>query len=436
MGALDVAIVGPALPAIGGTFAVDTRWLAWVFSIYVLFQLVGSPLLARLSDVRGRRPLYVASVGIFAVGSLLVAFSRSFAMVLVGRAVQGFGAGGILPVASAVIGDVFPPERRGRALGLVSMVFGLAFMIGPVLGGILLRFGWPWLFLVNLPLAAYVVARSLRVLPAGGRAAGFSVDAVGLASLTAGLWLLALGISTTLGGSDGYLASHPASWLLLPAAAGLLGLFWRAERRSASPLIHPSLLGMSQVRIASLLSTVAGMVEAGFVFIPSLIVTAFGLSPATASFLVLPAVLSLAVGAPITGQILDRRGSRVVVLAGALILGGALLALRWLTASLILFLAGGLVMGLGLASLVGAPLRYIALNAAGPEHRGAAQGMLTIFRSVGHLVGGPLLGSLITLGGGMAGYHLAYTVLAGVVLAGAALATGLKGLAAERATAS
>ncbi len=166
MGALDIAIVGPALHSIKTTFGVDDRLLAWIFTIYVLFNLIGTPLMAKLSDIFGRRGVYVADVTLFAIGSLVVALSASFPMLLVGRALQGFGAGGIFPVASAVIGDTFPPEKRGSALGLIGAVFGLAFIIGPILGGVLLMVGWQWLFIVNIPIALVVIVMSLRLLPA------------------------------------------------------------------------------------------------------------------------------------------------------------------------------------------------------------------------------------------------------------------------------
>ena len=122
MAALDIAIVGPALPAIQEDFGVSDRALAWVFTIYVLFNLVGTPLMAKLSDRAGRRSIYVLDVALFAAGSLVVAWSPSFGVLLVGRAIQGLGAGGIFPVASAVIGDTFPVEKRGSALGLIGAV--------------------------------------------------------------------------------------------------------------------------------------------------------------------------------------------------------------------------------------------------------------------------------------------------------------------------
>ncbi len=435
MAALDVAIVGPALPSIGRSFGVDTRSLAWVFTTYVLFTLIGSPLTARLSDLHGRRMVYAVQVGLFAAGSLVVALSTSFPMLLLGRAVQGFGAGGILPVASAVIGDIFPPERRGRALGLLGMVFGVAFLIGPVLGGIVLRFGWHWLFLINLPVAAGVITRSLKLLPAGHPGEPGRIDVPGVLLLSTGLALLALGISRidaghlTAGSGSGRVGS------LLAGAAIQLVLFWRVELRSDRPLIDPGLLRQPQLRIANLLSGMAGMIEAGFVFMPSLIVAAFGVAPHTASFLLLPAVLAVALGAPVTGQMLDRHGSRSVVVLGAGVLSIGLFLLRWETASLPLFIGGAAVIGLGLSSLIGAPLRYIVLNAAAPEYRASAQAVATLFRSVGHMVGGPLSGALIASHSGLAGYHLAYTVLAAIVAAGAILALNLKAREAERLTA-
>ena len=143
MGALDIAIVAPALPALQAAFGIGDRLLTWTFTIYVLFNLISTPLMAKLSDVSGRRSIYVLDVTLFGLGSLIVSLSHNFGMLLAGRALQGLGAGGIFPVASAVIGDTFPPEKRGSALGLIGAVFGLAFIIGPILGGILLKLlGW------------------------------------------------------------------------------------------------------------------------------------------------------------------------------------------------------------------------------------------------------------------------------------------------------
>lgn len=118
MGSLDIGIVGPALPAIQGYFSINERLVSWIFAIYILFFMIGTPLMAKLSDIHGRRSIYVLDIFIFALGSIITITSVSFEMMILGRAIQGFGAGGIFPVASAFIGDTFPPEKRGGALGI------------------------------------------------------------------------------------------------------------------------------------------------------------------------------------------------------------------------------------------------------------------------------------------------------------------------------
>ena len=196
MGALDIAIVGPALPAIQESFGVSDRALAWVFTIYVLANLIGTPLMAKLSDRAGRRSIYVLDVALFAAGSLVVALSPSFGVLLVGRAIQGFGAGGIFPVASAVIGDTFPVEKRGSALGLIGAVFGIAFLIGPILGGVILyALSWHWLFLINLPIAAALIVAAMRLLPTTRPQQRRPFDWAGMAVLAVLLTALSYGLN-------------------------------------------------------------------------------------------------------------------------------------------------------------------------------------------------------------------------------------------------
>lgn len=140
MAALDISIVGPAIPSIEKTLWVDEQLLSWIFSIYVLANLTGIPLMSKLSDVYGRRNIYILSVLLFGLGSIIVAISDTFWTLMVGRLIQGFGASGILPVASAVVGDIYPIEKRGRMLGLIGATFGIAFMLGPVIAGIFLKY--------------------------------------------------------------------------------------------------------------------------------------------------------------------------------------------------------------------------------------------------------------------------------------------------------
>jgi len=435
MGALDIAIVGPALPAIQTSFGVNDRTIAWVFTIYVLFNLIGTPLMAKLSDDFGRRSIYTLDVALFAVGSLLVALSPTFTALLIGRSVQGLGAGGIFPVASAVIGDTFPPEKRGSALGLIGAVFGLAFIIGPILGGILLMFGWSWLFLINLPIALVLIVMSLRLLPSSRLEQRPPFDWRGMAVLATLLTALAYGINQI--DTARFLASVASRdvWPFLLVTVVLLPVFLRIERGAAAPVLRLSLFGTRQAVLASVFSAGAGLGEAGLVFMPALAVAALGMKESSASFMLMPVVLAMTVGSPLAGRLLDRFGSKVVILAGSALLTLGMVMLSQLAVHMVLFIAAGGVIGLGLSALLGAPVRYIMLNEAPASDRAAAQGAITLFTSVGQLMSGALVGAVAaSQGGGVAGYGAAYLLVGVVALLLTVSAQALKGRTEEMAT--
>ncbi|NND54983.1 MAG: MFS transporter, partial [Gammaproteobacteria bacterium] len=139
MGALDLAIIGPALPVLKLEFGLQERELAGLINAYTLLQMLGALLLAKLADRAGARLIYIISIILFALGSLMIIAAESSWMLFAGRATQGFGAGGIFPASAAVIGSRLGPKERGQALGILGMVWGMAFLVGPILGGILLR---------------------------------------------------------------------------------------------------------------------------------------------------------------------------------------------------------------------------------------------------------------------------------------------------------
>lgn len=423
MGALDIAIVGPALPAIQQGFGIDSRSVAWIFSVYVLFNLISTPLMAKLSDRYGRRAVYLWDVGLFGLGSLVVAASPSFAVLLVGRAIQATGSGGVFPVASAVIGDTFPAERRGRALGLIGAVFGVAFLLGPLLGGLLLRLSWHWLFLINIPVALWLMVAAARVLPGGRPGELRPFDWNGAVVLSVALASLALGVNHL--DSEHLVASlwSPGVTPYLAVALALVPVFWRLELAAPDPLVRPGLLRRRQVALISAFAAGTGLAETSLVFLPALAVAALGVSDASASFLLLPVVLLSGVGAPIAGRLLDRIGPKPVIRAGLALTAAGLMLFDATGSSTPLFILAGGLTGLGLASLLGAPLRYVMLEEAGAHERGAAQGVLKVFSGGGQLLGGALVGAIAASGGGgAAGYRTALLVI-GLVTAVLALLT-------------
>lgn len=395
LAALDIAIVGPALPAIRRSLDVGSRWLPAAFSIYVLFYLIGTPLLANRSDRLGRRRVYVESLALFAVGSALVAAAGSFPWLLAGRAVQAFGAGGLLPVAAAVIAETVPLERRGRTLGLIGAVFGIAFLLGPLLGGLLLPLSWRALFLVNVPAALVLMVVGGRLLPAHGRAEPRPFDAAGAGLLAVILAALVLGLGQLDVAAPGAALRSTGIWACGVAFVVGAWALWVVERRARDPVLPPALLRTPQLSLVGVIALAVGGAEAGVVFLPDIAVLNFGIDAATASFTMLPLVLTLAVGAPLAGWLLDKHGARIVVQTGLALTVAGLMALGLVPLDWPNFYVSGALVGLGMAALLGAPLRYIALQEAGEERRAAGQAALTLCVSIGQLIGAAAVGAIV-----------------------------------------
>lgn len=437
MGALDIAIIGPALPAIQGEFGLGPRELPWLFSSYVLLNMISTPLMAKLSDFCGRRAIYTLDVAIFAVGSLVVALSHGsglWLLLLAGRAIQGFGAGGIFPVASAVIGDTFPPEKRGRALGMIGAVFGLAFLIGPVIGGLLLGFGWQWLFLINLPIAAVVLVLGWRVLPHARVAAGGRFDTAGMLTLGVALATFTLGLNNFDPANVASLARIQVWAPLVVSVVAWVALV-AIERRAEHPVFPVGLFRNRQLTLAFALTAGAGLGEASTVFLPLLAVLALGVTPSVGSYLLLPLVLAMAVGSPLAGRLLDRLGSRAVIVAGLAIMAAGMIGISQLAGSLPGFIACSALIGLGLSALLGAPIRYITLNETTPADRSAAQGMVTTFTSIGQLLAAALVGAVAaSFGQSEQGYDWSFLGIGVVSVALVVVALALKSRSVERST--
>lgn len=417
MGSLDIGIVGPALPAIQSFFGVDERLISWIFSIYILFFMIGTPIMAKLSDIYGRRTIYVLDVAIFALGSLITILSSSFWMILLGRAVQGFGAGGIFPVASAFIGDTFPPDKRGGALGIIGSVWGLSGILGPIIGALLLNYAWEWLFIINLPIAALVIALSYLILPATKKLEKISFDWPGTILLALLVTSLALGVNQI--DTSNFLASLSSLmvWPFLILALIFLLLLVRTERTAPDPVVQIGLYHSREVKVATSIAIGTGLSQTAIVFMPSLAVAALSLSTSQASLMVIPLVLALGISAPVIGRLLDRYGTRIIMIGGTLLLAGGLFLLSTLASSFYLFILSGIIIGLGLGTVIGSPLRYIMLTETPPPQRASGQALINFNSSAGQLVGGTLIGAVIaSQGGGLAGYSSAYLLIAGIAI--------------------
>ncbi len=396
MGALDISIVGPAIPAIEKTIETDKQLISWIFSIYVLSNLVGISLMARLSDIFGRRKIYMLSLMIFALGSLMVSLSHNFSVLLEGRAIQGFGASGIFPVASAVVGDIFPPEKRGRVLGLIGAVFGLAFILGPIIAGVILRFFvWNDLFLINIPIAVILIYGSSRLLSDDPVPAVSAIDWKGILLMGIFLASFTFGINQIKVTSfyQSMISKGVLPYIILAVISFIVLII--SEKNSSSPIVNPRLFLVRQIRLTGFIAIGTGLFQASFVFLPSMAIALFAVTPSDASFMLLPVVIATTIGSPVSGRMLDKFGSRKLIIAGLSLATAGFLFLSFLSGNKLFYYTAGALLGLGLSVLSGSALRYIMLNEVPATERASTQGLITIFISIGQITGSAFIGAII-----------------------------------------
>jgi EmrB/QacA subfamily drug resistance transporter len=422
-GALDLSVLSPALPALGRDFHVQTSDLAWIFTLYLLVTIVSIAFASTLADRYGRRPVYLACISLFALGSIVAIVAPDYTIFLIARAIQALGAGGIFPVATAVIGDVVPSQRRGAALGAVAATWGLAAIVGPTAGGIVTHFlSWRWIFAANVPLAIAVFVLARQCVPAQAPHRRGPLDVIGLLLLCLGL----------LGVMDGLIAGLPAIGIVgLGALAGFV--LW--ERLERNPIIPPSLFAAPQLARTYALEITIGILEGSLFFIPTVLVGAQGLSYAAAGMVAALGALSFVVVIPISGRALDRIGSRDVLLVGTVLteVGLAIFALGF--NSLWLSLLAMVVAGTGFGALLGAPTRYIITDETHEQTRATAVGLLSQCLIVGQIVGSSLAGGLIGMAANdLTGYRNAYLAFCGVAFVAIALTATLKSRRDERRT--
>lgn len=380
VGALDHNVLAPVLPLVARHFDTTLAWTAWALTTYTVAYVASTGLSGPLGDRYGRRRVFGLGVATFGLASLVAALAPNFWTFLLARFLQGAGAGAVYPNAQAEGVALFPPERRGLALGIFGAVFGLASIVGPNVGGALGQyFGWPAIFLLNVPLVLGVLTQ-VPALPVTRDRNPAGADWAGGVSFAAFLAAALLALS----------AGNGRRWLFLALAALALLLFTRRQRQAAAPFLDARAWatgpGLALIAGAALI----GLDMSAAAFVPTLTQQTFGFSILQSGVALMPAALSGAVLAGVGGALVDRLGARRVLQVGlgAGAVGGALLAFPRLTFPL--FLAAMMALGLATAFTMGAPLNHLALGLYRAEQAGEALSMVAVFRSVG-LAAGPVL---------------------------------------------
>ena len=414
MGSLDTGIIGPVLPSIEQSFNLTSRESSWIFTLFVIFFMIGSPVMAKFSDFYGRKKIFILDVILFGIGSCLIAFSLNIESIFLGRIIQGFGCGGIFPVAGAFIGDAFPLEERGKALGILGSVFGISAIGGPLVGAVLIPYGWNWCFTINIPISIFLIVLATYVLPNAENSRKLKIDYLGIFILSLLSIFLAYGLNQIDSSNliSSLLSMKVAPFLILFII--LIPIFLKIEKRAEESIVAINMLENREIRIACIETLSYGVIYSSVIFVPSLVILSMGLSDQLASLMLIPILGANAVAAPILGKILDSTGSRKIMMIGTLILTFGLIVIAVYHHNMILFIAAGCLIGVGMVTIIGAPLRYIVLSEAKPTERGAGQAIVNMLSSAGQLIGGALIGGVIASFSGILGYKISL-LLAAVV---------------------
>ncbi len=395
LAAMEMTVVSTAMPtAVGDLGGIDLY--AWAFAAYMLTTTVTVPVHGKLADLYGRKPVLLAGLAVFLAGSLACGLAGTMGALIAFRAVQGVGAGAIQPIALTIVGDLFDVQERARWQGVFGAVWGIAGLVGPLLGGALVHYlSWRWVFWVNLPLGLGCAGVLSLAYHERVERHAHDLDLAGAALLGATVLLALLG-------------SRSAAWaaVSLPLSAAGLALFLRVERRASEPLLPLDLFATRVMAVSSAASALMGAAMIAMVtYVPLHVQSVLGASPTAAGSAIAPMAIGWPIASTLSGRVLRRTGFRPLVRGGLLLTAAAAAGIALLLrpgASLGLARALTFAYGVGLG-LANTPL-IIAVQTSVPwNRRGVATASTMFFRTIGGTLAVGFLGGVLAAVLGRAG---------------------------------
>jgi EmrB/QacA subfamily drug resistance transporter len=396
LAALDSTIVSTALPTIVGELG-GLDHLAWVVTVYLLAQTIVTPIYGKLGDLYGRKVVLQSAIVLFLIGSVLCGLSQNMMQLIVFRAIQGLGGGGLAVTTQAVVGDIVPPRDRGRYQGIFGAVFGLSSIAGPLLGGYFTtHLSWRWIFYINLPLGIGAMLVLAATLPSLERRAVRTIDYAGAALLA--VVLTSITLLSDLGGTA-YPWTSAVTIGLIAVSVLALVLFTIVERKAREPVLPLHLFGQKTFVVTSIVGFIVGFALFGSVtYFPLYLQVVKGVSPTASGMQMVPMMGGMLVTSIMSGQLISRTGrykifpviGTAVMTAGLFMLSRLTPASSTATASLLMLVLG---VGLGMVMQV---LVIAVQNDVEYRDLGVATSGATLFRLIGGSLGTAILGAIFS----------------------------------------
>ncbi|MBE0448566.1 MAG: MFS transporter [Actinobacteria bacterium] len=394
LSAIEVTIVATAMPTIIGKLGGFAQF-TWVYSMFLLTQAATVPIYGKLADLYGRKPIFVLGAGLFIIGSALCGFAQSMPQLIAFRAIQGVGAGSVLPIAMTIVGDLYPGKERAKVQGILSSVWAIAAIIGPTLGGVIVQtIGWPWIFELNVPLGIITISGIMLFLHEKVEHRDHKIDYFGAFTMVIGISFLLFAL---LQAGVKWTWTSPQLIGLSTISLAFFAAFIWIETRAKEPILPLSMMRQRMVLVANICAIITGGLTVGAsAFLPTFAQGVLGTTPIVAGSTIVTLSIGWPIASTLSGKLIWRYGYRKVEVAGMMlcIMGSALYlgiseASRPLYMALCSFIMGA---GLGLASTT----QIVSVQSSVHwKQRGIATGSVMFSRILGSTLLIALLGTVI-----------------------------------------
>ncbi|MBP7348120.1 MAG: MFS transporter [Butyrivibrio sp.] len=393
MGAIDTGIVSPARAIIQNNLMVDAKTGIWIITIYTLAYAASIPVMGKLADRYGRKTIYITSIALFGLGSLLCGLSHytgSFGLLIAARTVQAIGGGGIMPVATAEFGTSFPQEKRGMALGLVGGVYGIANIFGSLAGSAILNiFGtqnWQYIFFVNIPISIFIILAGIFCLPNHKEKTVKKIDGLGTIVIVAMVLSLLYGLKQIDFFDFINTISSTGTYPFLIAFVVLVPIFIFVEQKAEDPIMNLSYFTNARIVTTLAVAFASGFVLMGIVFIPQFCENSLKVAAGDGGYFTVILGLLSGVSAMLSGKLIDRIGAKLVLLIGfAITIIGALflILVAAVHPGIVTVVISLMLLGFGLGFTIGAPVNYMMLENINEKEANSGLATLSLIRSIG-----------------------------------------------------